>query len=134
MGRAFYAESAYGNAVAMDDASVVETARSLIDSEIACLFVAEHDGKLVGMIGGIMTAPWINRNVPLASELFWWVAPDQRGGGTGARLLLTFTNWAKDNNAHAVCMMNLSSMPEVEQLYARMGFSRIEQTYIRTLT
>lgn len=76
------------------------------------LIVAEHDGKLIGMIGAVKEQDfWFNRVVRLR-ELFWWVDPLFRKGRLSAELYL---RWEHDIEKYLkdglVDQVSLSTQP-----------------------
>lgn len=96
------------------------------------IFKLEEDGKVVGAIGG-MIYPDPNDGDLVASEMFWFVEPEARGGGI--RLFIAFENWAKERGAKRIAMIHLQSLaPEaLERLYFRKGYRKTESHYFKTL-
>lgn len=129
MGRAFLAGTRYAGAIRENPAQMAETAAGLIASEAGELLVAERGGQVVGMIGLLLyTHPLSGDRV--ASELFWWVDPDHRGQGIA--LLRAGERWARA--CGAVALQMIAPSDDVERLYERLGFVRIEAQYQRGLS
>lgn len=61
-----------------------------------CLYVAEQDGKIVGICGGEIVTHFLAPQAPILTEWAWWVVPEARQGTVGARLWLTVCQWAKE--------------------------------------
>lgn len=67
----------------------------LLTNPNVCLYVAEQEGKIVGLCGGEIDSHFLAPHVPLLREWAWWVVPEHRMGSIGARLWLTVLSWAK---------------------------------------
>ena len=60
-----------------------------------CLYVAEHDGVLVGLCGGELISHFLAPHVLILTEWAWWVVPEHRQGTVGARLWINVCDWAR---------------------------------------
>lgn len=83
-------------------------------------------GILIGMVGPSLLGPF-----KVAQELVWWVDPDHRGGSVS--MLKEYEAWAISKGVIALRVTSLSVFPEVETLYARMGYSKLETNWVRWL-
>jgi predicted N-acetyltransferase YhbS len=101
----------------------------LIASPQAEVLVADADGVLVGMVAAHLF-PHPMASTPVAQEVVWWVAPEQRGT-TGLKLLTALSAWAKAQGAEVLMMVSPS--PTIDTLYDKLGFSRGETSYMRRL-
>jgi GNAT superfamily N-acetyltransferase len=127
MGLRFHASTPYATHLAMDAGEVERVMRVLVEGQ-GVVFVAERDGELVGMIGGASyVQPFTTMRI--ASEMFWWVNPEARG--RGVRLLKRFEQWAKDVGAEVLQM--IAPTADVEDIYRRLGYERVEVMYQRSL-
>ena len=83
-----------------------------------------------GALGGVCV-PDCHRECMVASEFFWYVKPEHRGGGI--RLLKAFEKWAREQGADRIIMTHLAdSMPEgLKKLYIRLGYEELETNYIK---
>lgn len=131
MGRRFRQETVYAQHVEENPGQMEATAMSLLASVTGVIAVAEQDGAIVGMLGaGLFTHPM--SGVLFAGELFLWVEPEARGlGGLGVRLLKWVEQWARDRGA--MTMQMVAPTADVEALYDRMGYDRVEVTYQKGL-
>lgn len=128
MGLRFLGDVYAAKMAAPDPERMAQTVDWLLSSDERALFVAEKDGGLTGMIGLFLYQhPMSGERT--ASEMFWWVEPEHRG--TGLRLLNRARAWAKD--AGATTLQMIAPTADVEVLYARLGFTRIEVAYARAL-
>lgn len=90
--------------------------------------VAEKDGKMVGMLGGIEGSFMFNPNKPIVQELMWWVQPDHRHTSVGIRLLKLFEHQAGDKPIH---MTLLAGSPIKVSTMEKAGYQHIEQVFIK---
>ena len=78
------------------DVMSLSIAHRLATNANVCLFVAELDGKLIGLCGGEIVSHWLAPQVSLLGEWAWWVVETHRKGSVGARLWLSVVAWAKE--------------------------------------
>jgi RimJ/RimL family protein N-acetyltransferase len=76
---------------------------ALIDDEGQPFFIAQNDVR-TGFIGGTIGPHYLNPDLLVLSELFWWVVPKFRGSSTGGRLLIEFEEFGRRRGAHLICM------------------------------
>lgn len=102
----------------------------------AVLIGAFTDGakRPAGAIGGVLT-PSMYAREQVASEIFWYVAPEARRGMAGLRLIEAFERWARKQGAASVVMMHLDSPQagKLDKLYTRRGYRKLETNYHRRL-
>jgi GNAT superfamily N-acetyltransferase len=68
------------------------------------VFVARDDAGVHGAIGGNVVPFWWNDTVRAASEQFWYVQPEYRGGTAGIKLLDAFERQAVNDGASWIAM------------------------------
>lgn len=128
LGERFIRESHYGRLIGLNPEALRSVAEMLIREDHGLLLVDEFYGELAGMIGMIATihpTSW----EPVASELFWYVPPEVRGGGI--KLLFAAENWARENGMSR-CIM-VSPNERVSALYIRLGYDELETQFIKEL-
>lgn len=110
----------------IDDDSLIEGFAALLDSPDGVILT---DGK-GSFIGGAINPSWINKNVRIAQEYFWW-AKD----GNGLKLLEAFEDWALMRGADYVLMVNLPQLAgeRVEKIYQRRGYKPFERSFVKEL-
>jgi len=129
MGRAFFGATAFG-AVGFDEESAAATARMLIKLPNGILLITEG-----GMAGALVYPFYFNAAHMTAQELFWWVDPDARKGGTGIHLLVALEAAARAKGAQSLTMICLAEIegPAVAELYLRNGYAPSEQSFIKVI-
>lgn len=83
----------------------------------------------VGFMSGAVIAHPYNPDLRLLQELFWWVAPDRRGGRAGALLLQHFEEYGRAN-ADWILMTIEAKSPVNPATLERRGYRLHEQTYL----
>jgi len=99
------------------------------------LSILEVDGHVRGFACGIKGPLLANSEVFTGTELAWWVDPEYRQGKNGIGLMENLENQAKIAGIKYWNMIFMeSSMPDViEGIYQRMGYRKVEVTYMKVL-
>tara|TARA_R110000868_G_scaffold187432_1_gene429951 strand:+ start:315 stop:776 length:462 start_codon:yes stop_codon:yes gene_type:complete len=107
---------------------------ALIDAGYGSIFLLEQEGVIQGLIGGLATPDPYHGGM-VASEAFWWVLPEYRGGIGAGRLYKAFETWAVEQCAEEIRMVHLeASMPErLAKFYERNGYTLMETHYSKPL-
>jgi GNAT superfamily N-acetyltransferase len=84
-----------------------------------------------GFLAGMAT-PFPFGDYSLATELAWWVNPEERGSGLGLKLLEAFEYWAEEK---AGCsLVSMSSLDDkVGEMYTKQGYKLYERAYMKVL-
>ena len=81
------------------------------------LFVAEEDGRLLGVVGGF------RRLDPSEAQLVsLWVDPEARGRGVARVLIRAVATWARGRGAETVVLFVQEANAPGRALYLRAGF------------
>lgn len=97
-------------------------------------FVAEDEGKVIGMIGGFLT-DYFFCDEKLASDMILFLEKPYRGGLTAGRLIRAFEQWAIDRGARELCL-GISTGVNIDntgKFYEHMGMTRVGAVYKRRL-
>jgi ribosomal protein S18 acetylase RimI-like enzyme len=93
------------------------------------VFVAEHEGSIVGYIAGGMIKPETWRNVTRMAEVGdICVAEDCRGQGVGSKLLHAFFTWCEEHDVQRVSLEASVPNEDAIRLYERLGFHKYSLT------
>jgi len=90
------------------------------------LCVERPGGVLLAMCGPSLMGPFT-----VAQEVVWWVDPAHRGNSVG--MLREYEQWATLRGVFAIEVKSLAKFPEVEKLYERAGYARLESSWVRWL-
>ena len=94
------------------------------------IYVAEKDGKLIGVAGGSITEHHWGNSL-WGNEEFWFIKKEYRKGKTGLKLFNMLMKWFKDNGATRICMTHYSWNPKVGDFYEKKGFKPYEVNYVK---
>lgn len=98
------------------------------------IMLAEEDGKLVGMMGCLVTPFQLNANYLMCTEAMWWVNPDHRGLSVAKDLILESELEAKALGCSRMVMSSLRTSPEVvDKWYENSGYMLTEKAFMRGL-
>jgi len=128
MGQRFRRESEYSALLADNPEQIAALCHQLVSHPSGGAFVAEKDGRVIGMIGYIVYNHLMSGE-KVAGEVAWWVEPEARGDGL--RLMRAAEDEAR--KAGAVQMQMIAPNERVGALYQRLGYRVMETTYVRTL-
>lgn len=133
MYRQFMAFTPYADVLTATDDEISATIRHFIAH--AKVFVADIDGTVSGILVAVLSPAWYAPSHTIATELAWWVAPEDRNGTAAIRLIQAFERWAKDMGASMVSMSNLEAGngKVVASMLCRMGYQVLEQTHAKRI-
>jgi GNAT superfamily N-acetyltransferase len=129
----FHAASPMHGAIAFDPEGYSNFFTGAAQNPNIGLWLAESDNKVVGITGAINYPLYFSPNSNVVQELWWWLTPDARGTGAGAKMFDCIKIWAKEKNASAMFMIALEDdrAGKMEKLYRRAGFKPLERTFIK---
>jgi GNAT superfamily N-acetyltransferase len=134
LGEIFHAEAAWSDICAFDAADCQITLERMSRHPEAILLVAEKDGRIIGMAGGLISPLYFNHRHMTGQELFWWIDPKERGS-VGVRLLEALEDEARRMGCSSWAMIALDKVePErTARIYQRRGYRASERTFIKRL-
>jgi len=84
-------------------------------------FVAEHDGRWLGIVTGLARDPDVPDD-PRPEIVGMFVAPEARGRGVGAALVDAVVGWARARRATGLTLWVTATNTPALALYERCGF------------
>ncbi len=129
MGRALHAESPRYSRLRYSPEKVEETIRNMITSTLVTdapggALVAVKAGRIIGMHGGYITAPFFSYD-KIATDYTFYVVPEQRRRGKAAvALVRAFEAWAEEQGAVDI-VPGISTMIGVDStvsFYKKLGY------------
>lgn len=122
-----FIETTFSAAMTFNGPAIATLTQQLIDGTDGVVFVSERDARVTGMMALItMRQPMSDET--LAVELVWWV---EQHGKDGLKLLDEASKWGRSKGATRLQMIAPSE--RVCQLYERLGFQKVEVSYVRSL-
>jgi RimJ/RimL family protein N-acetyltransferase len=116
----------------LDESAYILQMMNLISGGRGAIFLLEDGGEIVGGLGGSIENDEIS-NRPLAVEKFWYVDEAHRATSGAIKLLALFERWADQSGAVHKCMiaMEASDPEKMDALYRRLGYRKLQTTYIK---
>jgi GNAT superfamily N-acetyltransferase len=129
MSKVFYAMTHYPEFAPYDEETAERLSTLLIENHI--LFVAEAEGKVIGMVGG-MLLPWLfNSSVITGHEIIWWVDREYQKTGLGIELLKALESEVAARGASRLQMAHFVHMPYSASIYESLGYKHTESIYLK---
>jgi GNAT superfamily N-acetyltransferase len=113
----------------------IEKISHLIDIGVAAVIGSfGDDGKIQGAIA-FSVYDDIYTGDKTATEMWWFVLPEHRGGSIAMRLIRSFERFAANLGCRRVCMIHLEALQSdrLSELYMHLGYSRVESCYSKSL-
>lgn len=101
----------------------VDKIARIITGRTTMITLAEHDGEVVGFIGGAVYESPFN-SVIRSSDLGLYIKPGTRSAAIGRKLVESYEEWAKDHGA-TQCWLGQSTGHRVDDTadyYKRLGY------------
>lgn len=99
--------------------------------ELGIVFVMEHEGLIVGMLGVLLSDHPMSGE-RWATEVCWWVDPAHRG--CGVRLLRQAEAWATTRGAVRLVTVSPAGSADVDRLYEALGYAPVETSWQKPLS
>lgn len=93
------------------------------------VLVAFKNDKPAGFIAGMITPHHFNPDIKQLAELFWWVPPQYRMSGVGAKLFLEFVAFGKAN-CDCITMTLEQDTGISDAALEKRGFKLTEKAYL----
>jgi GNAT superfamily N-acetyltransferase len=132
---AFVASTPVSSIIPFDRGSTEDFVVGALDNPDMLVLVAEKEGTVVGITAALAYPMYFNPSKLVAQELWWYLAPDARGGPAAKLLFQTIEKWAKTKGAEAMFMIALADerVDAVAKVYKRNGYTPVERTYAKGL-
>lgn len=118
----------------LDEYSFKHAVRKYIEDESGIVLLLKENpyGEVKGGIAGQVMPYWMNRNINLLVEVFYWINPECRGS-SGIRMLKEFENEGRRLGANKVVMISVEThlTDKVNALYKRCGYMPFENFFIK---
>ena len=105
----------------------------ILENDDAVAFLAtDIEGKAVGVAGAMCFPTLWDSSKLLATELWWYVAPEARNDGVGAALMDALESWAQEAGAYRLLMLSIVGLTDgIEKAYIKRGYVAHEQSYMK---
>ena len=104
-----------------------------MDNPGVAMWLAEIDGKIVGICGALCYPLFFSPQHTIVQELWWWLTPGARGSGAGQAMHKTLEEGAKEKGAALVLMIALADdrVEKTSKFYERAGYRPLERTFAK---
>jgi GNAT superfamily N-acetyltransferase len=129
----FHAASPMQRVCEFEPEGFKEFVLSAIDNPDICILLAELNGEIVGITGGIIYPLYFSPSHKVSQELWWWLTPAARGSGVGNKMFKHLQLWSKERGAKTIFMIALEDerAEKMEKVYCRAGFEPMERTFMK---
>ena len=129
----FHAASPMQRVCEFEPEGFKEFVLSGIDNPDICILLAELNGEIVGITGGIIYPLYFSPSHKVSQELWWWLTPAARGSGVGNKMFKHLQLWSKERGAKTIFMIALEDerAEKMEKVYCRAGFEPMERTFMK---
>jgi len=128
----FFYLSRLPNVSTFDYSRVSRVLHEFVQSDKFFGFIAEADGRIVGVITAHMS-PSLFDNGDICSELVWYTIKEYRGTSVGLRLFHYMEEWARYKGCSLLQVGGAEGYSNVEKMYSRLGFTKVDSTFWRKL-
>jgi len=129
----FHAASPMQRVCEFEPEGFKEFVLAAIDNQDICILLAELNGEIVGITGGIVYPLYFSPSHKVSQELWWWLTPAARGSGVGNKMFKHLQLWSKERGAKTIFMIALEDerAEKMEKVYCRAGFEPMERTFMK---
>jgi len=110
-----------------------DKAIKLMESVWQTSLVMEEDGKIVGVIAGIIVSAMVSIGYTM-QEIIYFVTKSYRGKGIS--LLTAFEHMSREMGCQNIVMVHMGNIYRnaMERIYTNLGYVFLEAQYIKCLT
>lgn len=122
MGREMHQESKTYQGLEFSDCRVKEVVKSLLSGDYFTV-VAEINGRVVGMMAGLVTCPNCSYDL-MAVDVNMYLRPEARGTTAGARMVQAYVEWAQAKGAKQITVGVTAGIDNDKaiEFYEALGF------------
>ena len=107
----FHAASPMQKVCEFEPEGFKEFVLAAIDNPDICILLAELNGEIVGITGGIVYPLYFSPSHKVSQELWWWLTPAARGSGVGNKMFKHLQLWSKERGAKTIFQRRLPANP-----------------------
>lgn len=124
LSQAMHADSTFSS-MDFDPLVIGRTLLELMTRDNGLAITAEHEGRLVGMLGAFVMPCFFGKE-QVAEDVGLFVIPDKRGSLAASALIRRYLAWAKERGAKRVTLANSAGTEDVafQKLCGRLGMQR----------
>jgi len=133
LSKEFYDASPYNGRLTFDESKLKNVLKMLISSDdsIGTIFIGTKSQGLLACMG---VEPFFSTD-RVATEVMWWVSPQDRGSGIAQELIEAYEGWCRLHGYRMAQMVLLDALKgsSVDRFYTKKGYELTEKAYIKVL-
>lgn len=132
--REFYSQTVYATSIPFDSNTAISLGNLSLSQNLFYVAV-DANNALAGGIMGISSPFLFNANVQVASEVFFYIAPEHRKGRLAIQLVNRLEYQCRIQNVKLLTMASLAThkSESVQKLYEHLGFQPSECFHCKML-
>jgi len=129
--RRFFEEAIYDFGLKLDQETIEVTVDNYINNLIT--IVAEVEGKVVGVTGGVLMPSIFDKNQNIAQETVWYVDKNYRNGSIGLKLIKAFEKECLSRGANLIIMGLMGNLNTdiLDRYYRKRNYKVLERNYVK---
>ena len=133
LGKIMHAESAFSRFNFDEEKSKAYIA-ALMSSPECMGWVLEHEGSVIGMLGGAIISPYFTKDI-VAQDTIFYIHPHHRGGMGAVKMIRKMEVWAKERGALEVWHATSSEIDTGRTVcfYEKLGYTQFTFQLRKTL-
>lgn len=126
----FHEESLAHYGLGFEPEDAVKTSEHFIEKQVGLL--AFMDGKIIGVVAGIVTPYFLNHSTTIFQEAVWFVKKEYRSARVGMELLNLVEKYS-DSQGWRLVMANMGNLKndKLKHFYESRGYELLESQFIR---
>ena len=93
-------------------------------------YVAEKDGEVVGVTGGMVSPNIWNPSIKQVDEVIFYLRKKARGSTLGYKMIKAYAEDASEYELSTLKLMHTS--PALDKAYNRLGYYEIERSFMKS--
>ena len=126
LGIEFAHKSTQVHRISVDEKKIYELTRFAITDPDTLFFVYEENGRVEGLIYGVLARPYFSSDLMLQELAFYAVKP-----GCGIRLLTAFEREAVIRGVRIIAVGSKPDFCDLRKLYEHHGYKQFEDQYLK---
>lgn len=114
-----------------DRESISEFITSTIASDAGEILIAESEGGIVGICTFFVYPLFFNKRIKHSNILTFWVPPEVRGAGVGARLLKACETVSKERSAEKLIVGVHRNNSSANSFFQKSGLRVLDNVFIK---
>lgn len=94
------------------------------------VLMCEKDGTLVGTIGGFAQPHYLNPDLRVFNEVFWWIIEEHRNGKPALLLFNEYVKLGKEKGCQLITLSKLAHSGVKDSFFEKKKFKLLEKSFV----